>query len=265
MKNISNKKNVIFVLVFLALILCLAFTLSGILKELNILPTKEVKGLVQTEQKLREVNEKTLAETKFSECCMTKINEVKLENNISSKLNDYKLDGKIEAVKNYVKNELMPLLTGLATAIVTILAMLVPYVKTIGKLKQTQSAYSTVYDEHEKLLDTYKSMDSEGSERRICNAVTKEVSENMAKYNDTLARVLGQEEILSAQVATLVEGAKLAWHEADGASMVLAKSPTATALEKQSLTVNFLKSIIADELGMKREELETKIDKELGL
>ncbi|MEG1520466.1 MAG: hypothetical protein RR458_05710, partial [Clostridia bacterium] len=94
--------------------------------------------------------------------------------------------------------------------------------------------------------------------------VVTEVESRFEKYDKALAAVLGQEEIISAQISALIEGAKLAWKQADGASIVLAQTPTATAIEKQALAIEFMKTLIANELGLKKEELESRMNKELS-
>ncbi len=174
-------------------------------------------------------------------------------------------NGEVDKITAYVKEELMPILTGLLTGLMTILALVVPYIKTIGKLKSTQGAYSTVYNEHEKLLGLAKEFDTDSVKQLIIAEVTEKVKEMFEKYDNSLAKVIGQEEIQSAQLNSLIEGAKLAWKEADGASVALSKAPTATVIEKQSLAIEFLKSLIAKELGLKKQELESKMAKELGL
>ena len=51
-----------------------------------------------------------------------------------------------DKIAAYVKTDLVPIVSGLLTAITAILAILVPYIKTLGKLKSTQSAYACVFD-----------------------------------------------------------------------------------------------------------------------
>ncbi|MEG1805069.1 MAG: hypothetical protein RR327_01595, partial [Clostridia bacterium] len=170
----------------------------------------------------------------------------------------------INNVENFLNNEVFPLIAGLATGLMTILALIVPYIKTIGKLKSTQSAYATVYDEHEKLIGLAKEFDSENVKKDIIEKVVTEVESRFEKYDKALGAVLGQEEIISAQISALIEGAKLAWKQADGASIVLAQTPTATAIEKQALAIEFMKTLIANELGLKKEELESRMNKELS-
>ncbi|MBR2496690.1 MAG: hypothetical protein IKB66_05560 [Clostridia bacterium] len=165
----------------------------------------------------------------------------------------------------YVKEELAPVISGLLTAITAILAMLVPYLKTIGKLKQTQGAYSVMYNENEKLMKITESKDVEQMEKSVAERVIANIEERFAKYDNLLSKILKEGEISNAQINSLIEGAKIAWKEAEGAGVALCKAPSATVLEKQMLAVDFLKTYVAKELGIKREELDKKIDEELSL
>ena len=174
-------------------------------------------------------------------------------------------DNAIGGALDFFNSEVAPLVTGILTGLMTILALIVPYVKTLGKLKSTQSAYATVYDQHEKLIGLAKEFDSDNVKNYIIEQVLAEVSNTFEKYDNTLSGVLGQNEIMSAQLTSLIEGAKLAWKEAEGAQIVLAKTPTASVVERQSLAIDFLKTLIGKELGLKRTELESRMTKELRL
>lgn len=165
----------------------------------------------------------------------------------------------------YIKEDLTPVISGLLTAITAILAMLVPYLKTIGKLKQTQGAYSVMYNENEKLMKITESKDVEQMEKAVAEKVIANIEERFAKYDNLLSKILKEGEISNAQINSLIEGAKIAWKEAEGAGVALCKAPSATVLEKQMLAVDFLKTYVAKELGIKREELDKKIDEELSL
>lgn len=168
-----------------------------------------------------------------------------------------------DKLSEYIKSDLIPIISGLITAITAILAMLVPYVKTLGKLKTAQSAYACVFDENERL----HSLASQASVSGISEKITAEVSENMEtrlkKYEELLGELLKESEESAARLSALISGAKIAWKEADGVDVILSAAPTATALKRNALKVELLKSYVADYLGVKREEIDEKIDAEL--
>ncbi len=186
---------------------------------------------------------------------------------VGANLDNFSLSNELEdsEIFKYISSELMPLFSGIFTAIMGLLALIVPYFKTVNKLKATQSAYTVVYDNHEKLIKLAEEFDSKSAKVEITEAVLRVMKEEFEKYDQALGKVLSNEEVMSAQVSTLVEGAKLAWKEAEGASLVLSKIPNATALENQAIKIEFLKSLIANELNVKKEELESRMNKELNL
>lgn len=213
------------------------------------------------------VNGNTKSENEVNDNGQTKVvnGNTKSENEaIKSTDLESQQDEIIDKINAILNDEVFPLLAGLVTGLMTILALIVPYVKTIGKLKSTQSAYATVYDEHEKLIGLAKEFDTENVKKDIVQYVVAQVEDRFIRYDKALGEVLGQEEIISAQLTSLVEGAKIAWSQAEGASIVLAKTPTATVVEKQALAIEFLKTLIANELGLKKEELESRMNKELS-
>lgn len=167
-------------------------------------------------------------------------------------------------IESFIKEQLTPLLSGLITAFISIIALLVPYIKTFGKLKKTQGAYASMYNENEKLSKLTEKINFDQKSKEITSNVISEIEKKFKNYDNALSHLLKETEITSAQLSTLIEGAKIAWKEAEGANLALCKVPSATLLAKQSLTIDFLKSFVAEKLGLMREELEEKIEEELN-
>ena len=168
-----------------------------------------------------------------------------------------------DKIAAYIKTDLVPIVSGLLTAITAILAILVPYIKTLGKLKSTQSAYACVFDENERLTKLASEKSVEGISEKITEEVAANMEARLSKYENLLAELVKESEENACRITSLIEGAKIAWKEAEGADAILAASPTASALRKNALTVEFLKSYVAKTLGVKRDEIDKKIDEEL--
>ncbi len=169
-----------------------------------------------------------------------------------------------DRISEYIQSDLIPIISGLITAITAILAMLVPYIKTLGKLKSTQSAYACVFDENERLQKIASEKSVEGISKKITEEVAAAMEDRLSKYEELLSALLKECEESSCRLTSLIEGAKIAWKEAEGVDVILSSSPTASALRKNALKIELLKSYVAKTLGVKREKIDEMIDEELN-
>lgn len=168
-----------------------------------------------------------------------------------------------DKIYEYVQSDLVPIISGLITAITAILAMLVPYIKTLGKLKSTQSAYACVFDENESLRKLASEKSIDGISQKITEEVASNMEERLSKYEELLSTLLKESEESACRLTSLIDGAKIAWKEADGVDVILSSAPTAAALKKNAIKVELLKSYVAKTLGVKRDEIDQMIDEEL--
>lgn len=176
---------------------------------------------------------------------------------------NYKLNDVADKIYEYVQSDLVPIISGLITAITAILAMLVPYIKTLGKLKSTQSAYACVFDENESLRKLASEKSIDGISQKITEEVASNMEEKLSKYEELLSTLLKESEESACRLTSLIDGAKIAWKEADGVDVILSSAPTAAALKKNAIKVELLKSYVAKTLGVKRDEIDQMIDEEL--
>lgn len=141
------------------------------------------------------------------------------------------------------KNDILPLIIGAGEGILGILIVLVPYIKIRGKNKSLIGMLSATKEslkQYQELADKF-TVDSfiqalqsdviESLKSYIAEIVNKTVKDNFVDNTDGLTELKATTEIISAQLNNFIKAASIVWKEADGATELLAKSPTSEVLK----------------------------------
>lgn len=181
------------------------------------------------------------------------------------------------SLESFFNRYIIPIVTGtVGTVLIGVLAILRPYIRRVGENKTLRAVYGTTKDklaiaedEIKELKGKLEGLDIEDilknlTEKAVSVAQEKTqeiIKAELEKRTDLNEKILSDVEVVSAQLQNLIHSAMLSWKEVDGVDKILAKSPVASALEKQAKEVQYLKTFIADRLEMEAKDIQALLDK----
>lgn len=136
------------------------------------------------------------------------------------------------------KNNILPYIVSAGTTGLAVLSMIAPLIKAKGQIKALQGMYTV----SKKTLDTYEQKFSEFDAEKIAAGIIPLIKEmlleelkNALQEADSSADISALQtnvDVLSAQLTSLTEAAKLTWGQVDGVTELLSKAPTAKVLNE---------------------------------
>jgi|GEM_PF-6656905 len=242
MKNFYLKMIIVLVCVFaLASTTVFVFAEEGS-PDTSVETSVETSDETTTEPSIETIEDKTDGDL------LTMISE------LTAKVNSLTQD-------NLFFNEVLPIIMGIWSAILSALAMLIPWLKNNAKYKQLQGAYKVLTESYSDLNTVLTSTDPEKIREALSNVVLDEMKEQMQEalakvkidYN-ALGEVKAQTEILISQVKALCGAANIVWHGSAEATAILNAAPTAEAVAKAETENIKLKEYIRQQYGDAGEE-----------
>lgn len=180
----------------------------------------------------------------------------------------------------WFKDKVLPYLIAGGSGLTVLLPFILKLIKYIGENKSIKAAYAVLKDTANKASDENKAL-KEQLETFNLDAVLKGVTDSVItavvdkigglvvselnKRTDLSGQVLANTEVISQQLHNFLNAAVLAWKEVDGTAKLLTQSPNTAVMELQAKTIQFLKTYVAEKLGLETAELQAEIDKAVAV
>lgn len=163
-----------------------------------------------------------------------------------------------------------------STIFLVFVALIRPYITKSGKLKTVQTAYVNKVEEVTRLgkelsetKDELKSINVKEIMKDTATAIVKEavpliakeIISEINKREDLSGSMFNNTEVILASLQQLAKAAMLTWKDVDGVPKLLMENPQTLIAEQRAKEVQYLKTLVAERLGVETTEIQEMLDK----
>ncbi len=172
----------------------------------------------------------------------------------------------LEDADDYFINNILPLITGIGSALLALLGFLIPFFKNHARYKQLQGLYTQLVDDKNNLDTLLKSTDLTQIKAVLMELFATQFNEQLTSAvsklridKESIAELQANLDVVNARLDALLKGASVAWQGKPEAVSALVDAPTKKVLQDLTEANNRLKSYILEKYG----DDATKIIKEI--
>lgn len=158
----------------------------------------------------------------------------------------------------FFNDKVLPFLVSAASALLSGLLLIAPYLKNSGQLKQAKALYVKIKEENETLKSLLESTDVNEFKSTLETILTEDLKkaiQNISLDNNALADLRAKYETLSEMMQALMNAATNVWAQSPAAVACLTNAPDAAALRTAYERVAALENYIREEKGAEAEKI----------
>lgn len=184
----------------------------------------------------------------------------------------------VDADTTELTNKVLAIVGGTtgSTIFLVFVALIRPYIKKSGTLKTIQTAYVNAKEDVTRLKtelieakEDLKSINVKEIMKDTATSIVKEavpliaeeIISEINKREDLSGSMFNNTEVILASLQQLAKAATITWKDVDGVPKLLMENPQTLIAEQRAKEVQYLKTLVAERLGVETSEIQQMLDK----